>query len=221
MFASLPLNRKNDPLNHTIPSLVEKHVSLNNSYASVVRGHKAEKFTNDNADTIIDVESGDFITDSKKLACLVKARDFITLPNLGMLCHDEGFENFHIGYVGGLWTMFEFSSSEACKNFLETDVVNHWITEKRKWDRNFIPSDRIVWVDIEGLPLRAWIKVTFRKIVAKWGNIVHLDDNIGEDIYKSRVCILTSFFSIILEVVKVSVDGITFPITRLESNIYV
>lgn len=70
LFASLPHNRKNDLPKHMVPSLVEKHGSLNNSYASVVRGHKDEKFTKDSAETIIDIESGDYIVDNKKLASL-------------------------------------------------------------------------------------------------------------------------------------------------------
>lgn len=71
-----------------------------------------------------------------------------------------------------------------------------------------------IWVDIEGVYLRAWSKTAFRKIMAKRGSIVHLDDNLGEDVYKSRVCVcvLTSHFGIILEVVKISVDSIIFSI---------
>ena len=80
-----------------------------------------------------------------------------------------------------------------------------------------MPSDRIVWVDVEGLPLRAWSKNSFRHILAKWGSIAHLDDNIGEDVYKSRVCILTSFLGIISEVIKVSIDGEIFPIRIKEA----
>lgn len=53
--------------------------------------------------------------------------------------------------------------------------------------------------------------------MAKWGSIVHLDDNIGEDVYKSRVCILTSYLDIISEVIKVRVDGEVFPIRIKEA----
>lgn len=57
---------------------------------------------------------------------------------------------------------------------------------------DFVPSDRIVLVDIEGLRLPAWSKLDFRKIMDKWGNIVHLNDNIGEDVYKKILLILGS-----------------------------
>lgn len=91
----------------------------------MVRGKHCQTSQSEQLESIIALDSGDFLIDNKKLACLTKARDFSTLPNLGMLCHDEGFENFHIRYVGGLWVMFEFKSKGACKNFLECDTVNH------------------------------------------------------------------------------------------------
>ncbi|CAI9278601.1 unnamed protein product [Lactuca saligna] len=134
-----------------------------------------------------------------------------------MLCHDEGFVDFQIRYVGGLCVMFEFTSKEACTNLLVSDAVSHWIIEKPQWDRNFVSQDRIIWFDIEGLPLRAWSKLPFREILAKWGCVVQLDDNLGEDIYKSHECILTSHLGIIFEVVKVSVDGIIFPVRAKEA----
>lgn len=51
-----------------------------------------------------------------------------------------------------------------------------------------MPQGRIVLVDIEGIPLHAWSKPTFRKIMVKWGTIVQLGDVHGDDVYKNRVC---------------------------------
>lgn len=127
-----------------------------------------------------------------------------------MLCYDKGFEDFDIRYVGELWVMFEFNHKDTCKNFLETDAMDHWIVEKRPWDRNFVPLDRLIWVDVEGLPLRAWSKQAFTNILTKWGNIVHLDDDLGRMFIKKRICILSSFQEIISEVVTISIDGQPF-----------
>ena len=54
--------------------------------------------------------------------------------------------------------------------------------------------------------------------MAKWGYIVHLNGNLEEDVYKSRVCVLTSQLDIILEVVKISVDDTFFPIRVKEAS---
>ncbi|CAI9274796.1 unnamed protein product [Lactuca saligna] len=126
-----------------------------------------------------------------------------------MLCLDESFDIFEMRYIGGLWVLIEFTSNNACKNFLGSKAIDHWILENREWDRTFVPSERIVWVDVEGLPLSAWIKEPFRKILSKWGTIAQLDDDIGEDIYKKRICILTSNQSIISESNSSAVPGPT------------
>lgn len=143
-----------------------------------------------NTEEIIELTPGDFIVEKKERACLVKARDFSTLPNLRVLYRDEGFDYFEIRYVGGLWVMIEFTSKNACKNF--------------------VPSERLVWVDVEGLPLSAWSKDSFRKILSRWGIIAQLDDDLVEDIYKNRIYILTSIKTMILEVIKFGVDKITY-----------
>ena len=78
-----------------------------------------------------------------------------------MLCYDEGFEDFDIRYVGGLSVMLDFKHKDACKNFLASDAMDHWIDEKRQWDIKFVPLERLIWVDVEGLPLRAWSKQAF------------------------------------------------------------
>ncbi|CAI9296608.1 unnamed protein product [Lactuca saligna] len=187
MFAYVPRTPKKDLNFHREPPKVEKkRENLSVSYANVVSGGHSEKSFSEKEDSTIVLDYGNFVIDNKKLVYLAMFRDFSTLPNLRMLCHDEGFDNFIIRYVGGLWVMFKFKSKEACKNFLTCDAVNHWISEKRTWDKNFVTSDRIVWVAVEGLPLRAWSKNSFRHILAKWGSIAHLDDNIGEHMYKSR-----------------------------------
>ncbi|KAL4557075.1 hypothetical protein LXL04_035245 [Taraxacum kok-saghyz] len=166
---------------------------------------------------ILEIKAGDFVVTEKKCACYGKARDFLTLPNLRMLCMDEWFDEVEVRYVGGLWVLFEFNSEETCTNFMQSEAMDHWLREKKHWDRNFVSEDRLVWVDIEGLPIRAWSKTAVRQIVARWGTVAHLDDSLGEDLYKNRVCMLTGYQGIISEVIKVRVDGDIFSIRVKEA----
>lgn len=209
LFASTPRfskPKKPSPRICPMQSKVEKIVSTQNSYASIFRGVPKDKIVNETADDIIYLSSMEFIVEKRNRACFVKAKDYLTLPNLWMLCFDEVFKDFDIRYIGSFWVMFEFKNKEACKNFLATDVINHWIVDKCPWDRNFVPSERLLWVDVEGLLLCSWIKEAFRKIIAKWGNIVHLEDGLSEDVYKNRIGLMISFQGIISDVLKVSFD---------------
>lgn len=93
---------------------LDKNLSQPNSYANVVRGNPKANQIHDNEE-IIHISSGDFIVEKSKRACLVKARDYLTLTNLGMLCFDEGFDELEIRYVGGLQVMLEFKHKDLVR----------------------------------------------------------------------------------------------------------
>lgn len=133
MFASLPRFSKLEIptlTNCSLPTKMDRFVSPPNSYSNVVTGALKDKLSFDKVDDIIHITSGGFIVERIKRACLVKARDFLTLPNLWNLCFDEGLEDFDIRYVGDFWAMLEFRHKEACRNFFASDVMDHWIVEK-------------------------------------------------------------------------------------------
>ncbi|KAL4586055.1 hypothetical protein LXL04_010686 [Taraxacum kok-saghyz] len=193
----------------TVKSKVERRHVGGNSYASIVRGGADSKQQPSmHVEDVIDLPSGDFVVIEKKRACFGRARDFLTLPNLRLLCMDEGFDELRGG--GGLWVLFEFATDQMCSNFLQNDSIDHWVKERKPWDRNFVPSERLVWVDIEVLPFCAWSKGAFKKIVAQWGTVIHLDDDLGR-MYTKTECIIS-------DTLKVKVDGNLFVIRVVEAS---
>ncbi|GJZ75940.1 RNA-directed DNA polymerase, eukaryota, partial [Tanacetum coccineum] len=44
---------------------------------------------------------------------------------------------------------------------------------------DFVSDERVVWVDIEGIPLHVWSRETFAKIGNKWGEALDIEDNFG------------------------------------------
>lgn len=214
MYASLPKVTKTKvfiPQNQEVPTCVDRQVSPVNSYASVVRGSSNVHCDKPHVDEILILPSGDFLVEKRKHLCLVKVRDFSTFPNIHMHFFDEGFDDFTIN-VGSFWVMLEFKGRDICNNLLNYEGLSHWIVEKRQWDRNFVLLERLLWVDVEGVHIRAWSTYAFRKIIAKQGSISHLDVDLGEDVYKNRFCVLTSFQGIISEEVSIHVDGIFFTV---------
>lgn len=103
----------------------EVHV---NSYASEVRGVPRE---NHSEVSFVEIQSRDFLVEKGKLACLSRAMDFHTLPNLRKICLDEEFEDLQIPYLGGLSVMVEFKSKHVCKNFLANESLTNCIKEKK------------------------------------------------------------------------------------------
>nr|GEZ94507.1 nucleotide-binding alpha-beta plait domain-containing protein [Tanacetum cinerariifolium] len=47
----------------------------------------------------------------------------------------------------------------------------------------------IVWVEIEGVPFKLWSKNTFKRIAAKWGELLDVDDQEEEGFHSKRLCI--------------------------------
>ncbi|KAL4582237.1 hypothetical protein LXL04_006781 [Taraxacum kok-saghyz] len=232
LFASTPRFSKGQPVQKnamqvrrtvhapTVKSTVERRTDLGNSYANVLRGgsvpkqqppmqtHQQPPQPTEQVEEILDLQSGDFAITDNSRACFGKARDFPTLPNLRLLCMDEGFVDVDMS-----------SQQKGCVlTFCKTRQLITGSRKKKLWNRNFVSGERIVWLDIEGLPLRAWSKGAFRKSIAKWGTVMHLDDDLGEDDNHNRVCMLTSVQHIISESLKVRVDGKTFVVRVKEAS---
>nr|GEW29296.1 DUF21 domain-containing protein At2g14520-like [Tanacetum cinerariifolium] len=68
-------------------------------------------------------------------------------------------------------------------------------------------EDRIIWMDIEGVPLKAWSRETFIKIGKKWGETLDLEDNYVMSFGHKRICIKTKHVTSILESFKIIVKG--------------
>ncbi|GJY53975.1 RNA-directed DNA polymerase, eukaryota [Tanacetum coccineum] len=82
-----------------------------------------------------------------------------------------------------------------------------------------IPSalmERIVWIDIEGVPLHAWSRPTFSKIGSRWGEVIELEDNKEDCFARKRICIKTKLEDNILEKFKIIVRGKNFVIRAKE-----
>ncbi|GJY44030.1 RNA-directed DNA polymerase, eukaryota [Tanacetum coccineum] len=80
----------------------------------------------------------------------------------------------------------------------------------RNAQSDFAAKERIVWVDIEGVPLNAWSRSTFQKIGSKWGELVVLEDGYEDLFARKRICIMTSHTENILESFKLIVKGKVF-----------
>ncbi|GJR16471.1 RNA-directed DNA polymerase, eukaryota [Tanacetum coccineum] len=56
--------------------------------------------------------------------------------------------------------------------------INSWFQVIQDASPDFVSEERIVWMDIEGIPLRAWSRETFKKIRKKWEETLDLEDNV-------------------------------------------
>ncbi|GJZ61214.1 RNA-directed DNA polymerase, eukaryota [Tanacetum coccineum] len=88
--------------------------------------------------------------------------------------------------------------------------IASWFRQLRNAQADFVSRERIVWVDIEGVPLHVWSRATFSKIGSRWGEVIDLEESSDDSFARKRICIKTSQEDNILERFKIIARGKVF-----------
>ncbi|GJW42239.1 RNA-directed DNA polymerase, eukaryota [Tanacetum coccineum] len=132
-----------------------------------------------------------------------KVKDVSSISNLRALIMDEGFSVGNLIYLGGMWVMIECENVELKTKMMQHTGVKSWFQVIHNATLDFVSDERIVWVDIEGIPLNVWSRETFKRIGKKWGDVMDIEDNVGDSFGRKRICIKTKQPLSILESFKV------------------
>ncbi|GJV04388.1 hypothetical protein Tco_1337957 [Tanacetum coccineum] len=133
----------------------------NRSFASVLNIRKG------NPSKVIDSSPTIVLDDEclieRDFSCFLigKFKDINALPNLYLILSNEGFENVKLTHLGGLL-------QPACDSF--------------------VCDERIIWISIEGLPIKAMTHNTFAKTVSSWGELTNVEDSESTTISYKRLC---------------------------------
>nr|GFA11155.1 RNA-directed DNA polymerase, eukaryota [Tanacetum cinerariifolium] len=135
-----------------------------------------------------------------------RTKDVNSIPNLRTILTNEGFTDVKLSYLGGLWVMIELNSKETKMKLLQHTGVNSWFEELKPASQEFVCNERIVWVDIEGIPLHLWSSSTFSRIGMKWGTVMDIEEigmkwgtvmdieeSPGSSFARRRLCIKTKY----------------------------
>ncbi|GJX63799.1 RNA-directed DNA polymerase, eukaryota, partial [Tanacetum coccineum] len=139
-----------------------------------------------------------------------------SIPNLPTILSDEGFADVNVLYLGGLWVMLEFNKEESKSKLMQHTGVKSWFHTIQDVTHDFVCDERIVWVDIEGIPLYAWSRETFSRIGNKWGETLDIEDTNETSFGRKRVCIKTKHPVSILESFKIIVKGKVYMVRAKE-----
>nr|GEV41831.1 RNA-directed DNA polymerase, eukaryota [Tanacetum cinerariifolium] len=99
------------------------------------------------------------------LALMGKVSDFGLLNNLKTTLIKEGFDKLILKYLGGFWVLIELHSKEILEKFKSHVGVGSWFTSLEYASYSFYIDERVVWLDMEGIPMEAWTLNTFNKLV--------------------------------------------------------
>nr|GEX25085.1 RNA-directed DNA polymerase, eukaryota [Tanacetum cinerariifolium] len=77
-------------------------------------------------------------------------------------------------------------------------------------DNAFVNDERIVWVSVEGLPIKAWTPNSFKKITSCWGELMEWDDSGHNSFSCKHLCLKTRMNVVINDKHKLIVQGKAF-----------
>ncbi|GKC98060.1 nucleotide-binding alpha-beta plait domain-containing protein, partial [Tanacetum coccineum] len=136
-------------------------------------------------------------------AILGRVNEFASLANLKMALCNEGFVDIKIQYMGEFWVMMKFANKEMIKKFRENVSVGSWFSIVKDATLDFQTEKRIAWVETEGIPFKLWTGNTFKRIAAKWGELLDVDDQEDSCFHSKRLCIHTKLERSISEEFKI------------------
>nr|GEX23856.1 RNA-directed DNA polymerase, eukaryota, reverse transcriptase zinc-binding domain protein [Tanacetum cinerariifolium] len=85
-----------------------------------------------------------------------RVKDLNYIPNLRTLLTKEGFSDVKLAYLGGMWVMIELDNEATKLKLLQHIGFNSWFHVLQATIHDFVSDERVVWVDIEGVPLNVW-----------------------------------------------------------------
>nr|GFA60846.1 nucleotide-binding alpha-beta plait domain-containing protein [Tanacetum cinerariifolium] len=129
---------------------------------------------------------------------------------------NEGFTDIKIQYLGEFWVMLSFMSVKSLRAFRDNVSVGSWFTQVKQATMDFTTEERIAWVEVEGIPFKLWSGNTFKRVAAKWGRLLDIDDQEDECFHSKRLCIHTKKMGSIDEDFKICYQGKVFLIRAKE-----
>nr|GEV71218.1 putative RNA-directed DNA polymerase, eukaryota, reverse transcriptase zinc-binding domain protein [Tanacetum cinerariifolium] len=152
---------------HDRPKVTPK-VDMVSSYANAARG--SSQCDSKTASVNVGVPSITLSQDKPNdfpLALVGCYKDFRAIPNTRIMCCNEGFSDVDFKYLGGLWILFDFQSPDVRDKFLHHNGFSTWISTLKPWYDEFVVDERLIWLEVEGVPIRAWDNSVFSQICKK------------------------------------------------------
>ncbi|GJR29732.1 nucleotide-binding alpha-beta plait domain-containing protein [Tanacetum coccineum] len=177
-----------------------------NSYVHAVTGYQGHKESMDNTPTMVLDET--CLNNQEYSLCLLgKVKEFASLTNLKVVLAKEGFSNFEIKYMGGFWVMIVFQDDETKNRFQSNVAAGSWFSQIIQAHNEFNLEERVMWVEIEGVPCKWWSKNTFKRIASRWGTMLNGEELEEGGFHSNRLCICTKMKTVLVESFKMVYRG--------------
>ncbi|KAL9992415.1 hypothetical protein Hdeb2414_s0015g00446931 [Helianthus debilis subsp. tardiflorus] len=143
-----------------------------------------------------------------------KVVEFKALTDLKVVLRNRGWSSVEIKYFIGFYVMLVFKSMDESERFwLDKELWTSIFASIERWDgKQKLMDERIVWLQVHGVPLQLAIDQVFDLVGARYGEVVQLvrmsTDN--SNFSYAYIGILCKSRSRIVDRVDISWRGVTF-----------
>nr|GEV96982.1 hypothetical protein [Tanacetum cinerariifolium] len=145
-----------------------------------------------------------------------KVNEFASLTNLKVVLGKEGYANIELKYMGGFWVIIVFQDDETKKRFQFNLAVGSWFSQIIQAHNDFVIDERVIWVEVEGVPCKWWSRNTFSRITSRWGTLLNGEELEEEGYYSNKICIRTKLKTVVFDSFKMVYRGMTCWVRAIE-----
>ncbi|GJW27979.1 RNA-directed DNA polymerase, eukaryota, reverse transcriptase zinc-binding domain protein [Tanacetum coccineum] len=118
-------------------------------------------------------------------------------------------------WLRACWALYKSSGeweNYASSKFLKHKGVLSWFSSFKPWYDDFVVTEHLIWLEIEGVPLKVWHNDIFKKICSKWDEMLFSDDSDDCNRLTKRLRIKSSHEMLVFATIFVSVKGVAYAI---------
>ncbi|GJY30746.1 hypothetical protein Tco_0414241 [Tanacetum coccineum] len=159
------------------------------SFVSVLKtGKESSNLVEESPPTIV-LDDQCIMERDTSCSLMGKIKDIYAIPNLYIILANEGFKKVNITYLCGLWVLLDLDSITSKEKHCKHIGSGSWFNTLLPASDSFVSEERIVWISIEGLPLKALTRNTFAKIASSWGELMDLDISENKSFPYKKLCV--------------------------------
>nr|GEX08973.1 hypothetical protein [Tanacetum cinerariifolium] len=121
--------------------------NYSNSFASILKSDKPVTEATGREVPSLVLDDTCFSDKDFNLSLMGKVKDITALPNLYVIIEEEGFQNFKISYLGGMWVLIELESFTASQKFIKHAGLGSWLSSLQPASNSF--GELVEWKNIE------------------------------------------------------------------------
>nr|GEV62685.1 nucleotide-binding alpha-beta plait domain-containing protein [Tanacetum cinerariifolium] len=92
---------------------------------------------------------------------------------------------------------------------LKVVLVGSWFSQIIQAHNDFVIDERVIWVEVEGVPCKWWSRNTFSCIACRWGTLLNGEELEEKGYHSNRIFIRTKLKTIVFDSFKMVYRGMT------------